>query len=213
MNLHEVWACLTKEMPKMAWKRDALFPKTAKAFRRDGVFPAWKMYEYKLPSSNNQYIIYFYKEHPFADILGGFLLTMFDGPKRYAIKWTEADVPNILVLTSHFLQRYKERFLKQPDLSANEVAVRYLSRNTTLRTMPINERINKHIGKYGEYAGEGYLVQDGFCFKLSGEEQKEGETTIKISMFTTFLPFSDLSESQLEAIYEECMKDLDDLNS
>ena len=28
MNLHEVWENIAKELPKLEWKRDALFPKT-----------------------------------------------------------------------------------------------------------------------------------------------------------------------------------------
>ena len=81
-----------------------------------------------------------------------------------------------------------------------------------MRPMAIDDRINKHIEKYGEYAGEGFLVNDGFCFKLSGEETIEGESPIRISFFTTFMPLSDMSDTQKEAIFEECMKDIDRLN-
>ena len=102
--------------------------------------------------------------------------------------------------------------MKQPELTANEVAVRYLSRNFTMRIMPVDERINKHIKKYGEFAGEGFLVQDGFCFKLSGEETVDGEEQpVRISFFTTFMPLSEMSDSQREAIFEECMNDVDAL--
>jgi hypothetical protein len=114
-----------------------------------------------------------------------------------------------LILTSHFLQRYKERFLKEPELTANEVAVRFLARNRSLKPMAIDERLNKRIEEYGEYAGEGFLVQDGFCFKLSGEEKMEGDDQpIRISFFTTFMPLSGMSTTQREAIFEECMKDM-----
>ena len=34
-----------------------------------------------------------------------------------------------------------------------------------------------------------------------------------ISFFTTFMPLSDMSKSQQEAIFEECMKDIDNLES
>ena len=211
MNLHEVYAILMDEMQKLDWKRDALFPKAAKEIRNNIDFPACVMYDYKIPSSNNQYIIYFYQEHPFAPVLSAFLCVLYDGAKRYIIKWTENGIPEIHIYRSHFLQRYKERFLKQPDLTANEVAVRFLSRNFRMRPMAIDDRINKHIEKYGEYAGEGFLVQDGFCFKLSGEESIEGETPIRISFFTTFMPLADMSDTQREAIFEECMKDVDRL--
>ena len=213
MNLHEVYADLMGEMNKLNWKRDALLNKAVGVLRKSEEFPASVMYDYQIQSSKNQYIIYFYREHPFAPVLSGYLCVLFDGNKRYIIKWTDKGIPEILILTSHFLQRYKERFLKQPDLSANEVAVRFLSRNRTLRIMPIDERINKRIEEYGEYAGEGFLAQDGFCFKLSGEETLDGQDPIRISFFTTFMPLVDMSDTQHEAIFDELMKDIDELGA
>ena len=78
--------------------------------------------------------------------------------------------------------------------------------------MTIDERINKHVAQYGEFAGEGYLVHDGFCFKLSGKEHQEGKASVGISFFTTFMPLADMSRSQQEAIFEECMNDLAELS-
>lgn len=221
MNLHEVYDTLMGEMQKLDWKRDALRFKAVKEMDRSMRFQRpdmllctaqnYVMYDYKIPSSNNQYIIYFYREHPFGPVLSDYLCVLFDGSKRFIIKWTDWRSPAIHVYTSHFLQRYKERFLKQPDLTANEVAVRFLARNCQLQPMAVDERINKHIGKYGEFAGEGYLVNDGFCFKLSGKEHQEGKAPVGISFFTTFMPLSEMSATQLEAIYDECMKDITSL--
>lgn len=223
MNLHEVYDTLMGEMQKLDWKRDALRSKAGKEMDRQMGFQHsamafasaknYVMYDYKIPSSNNQYIIYFYREHPFAPIQSGYLCVMFDGTKRFIIKWTDWRSPAIHVFTSHFLQRYKERFLKQPEMTANEVAVRFLSRNMEMKPMTVDEHINKHIEKYGEFAGEGFLVSDGFCFKLSGKEYLDGKASVGISFFTTFMPLSEMSRSQQEAIFEECMKDIDDLNS
>ena len=81
-----------------------------------------------------------------------------------------------------------------------------------MRIMNVDERINKRIKEYGEYAGEGFLVNDGFCFKLSGEETIEGEDPVRISFFTTFIPLSEMSDTQREAIFEECMKDIDNFD-
>ena len=223
MNLHEVYDTLMGEMQKLDWKRDALRSKAEKEMDRQMGFQHsamafasaknYVMYDYKIPSSNDQYIIYFYREHPFAPIQSGYLCVMFDGTKRFIIKWTDWRSPAIHVFTSHFLQRYKERFLKQPEMTANEVAVRFLSRNMEMKPMTVDEHINKHIEKYGEFAGEGFLVSDGFCFKLSGKEYLDGKASVGISFFTTFMPLSEMSRSQQEAIFEECMKDIDDLNS
>ncbi len=210
MNLHEVYAHLKEEKNKLDWKRDTLLTKAVKEIKRQGVFPAMVMYDYKVPSSNNQYVLYFFEEHPFSHIIAGSLCVLFDDNKRYVIKWTDSDIPEILVFTSHFLQRYKDRFLEDATLSANEVAARFLTRNNDMRPMTINNRINKHIKKYGEYAGEGFLVRDGFCFKLSGEERKDDGSVIRISLFTTFMPTADMSKTQQEAIFEECMKEIDE---
>ena len=212
MNLHQVYADLTGELKKLDWKRDTLLKKVVATFRKSKEYPACVTYDYQMQASKNQYVIYFYCEYPLANIQGGYLCILFDGNKRYVIQTGMGNVPEILILTSHFLQRYKERFLKQPEMSANEVAARFLARNRSLRVMPVDERINKRIKEYGEYAGEGFLGQDGFCFKLSGEETIEGEDPIRISFFTTFMPLSEMSESQRDAIFWECIKDLENLD-
>lgn len=212
MNLHQVYADLTGELRKLDWKRDTLKKKAVTALRKSEVYPACVTYDYQMQASKNQYVIYFYCEYPLANIQGGYLCILFDGNKRYVIQTGMGNVPEILILTSHFLQRYKERFLKQPEMSANEVAARFLARNSSLRIMPVDERINKRIEEYGEFAGEGFLGQDGFCFKLSGEETIEGEDPIRISFFTTFMPLSEMSESQRDAIFLECIKDLENLD-
>ena len=212
MNLHQVYADLTGELRKLDWKRDTLLKKAVAALRKSEEYPACVTYDYQMQASKNQYVIYFYCEHPLAQIKGGYLCILFDGNKRYVIQTGMGNVPEILILTSHFLQRYKERFLKQPEMSANEVAARFLSRNRSLRVMPVDERINRRIEEYGEFAGEGFLGQDGFCFKLSGKETTEGEDPIRISFFTTFMPLSEMSESQRDAIFLECIKDLENLD-
>ena len=126
MNLHEVYSDLMGEMSKLDWKRDALLRKAVNVLRRSEEFPVSVMYDYQIQTSKNQYIIYFYREHPLAPVLSGYLCVLFDDSKRYIIQWTNTGIPEILILTSHFLQRYKERFLRQQELSANEVAVRFL---------------------------------------------------------------------------------------
>ena len=213
MSLHEVYDTLMGEMQKLDWKRDALLPKAVKEMNRQMGFQSYVMYDYKVPSTNNQYIIYFDREYPFGPILSEYLCVMYEGSKRFIIKWTDWRKPAIHVFTSHFLQRYKERFLKKPDMTANETVVRFLTRNSNLKPMVIDERINKHVEKYGEFAGEGFLANDGFCFKLSGIEHQAGKSPVEISFFTTFMPLSDMTKSQQEAIFEECMKGIDNLES
>ncbi len=207
MNLHEVYRNLMMDKPKLDWKRDSLFPKAIKAIRRQGEFPAWVTYEYKLPESKNNYVIYFSVEHPYGNIMCDYFCVLFDENKRYIVKRIDTEIPELHVLTTHFLQRYNERFLKDASLNANETAVRYFTRNNVMKPMTIDERINKNIGEYGDYAGEGFLVPDGFCFKLSGEETADNRERVRIGLFTTFMPRAEMSESQREAILEECIRD------
>ena len=54
-------------------------------------------------------------------------------------------------------------------------------------------------------------MHDGFCFKLSGEETLEGEDPIRVNFYTTFMPLSEMSDVQRSAIYEECMKDVEEM--
>ena len=62
MNLHEVYDTLMGEMQKLDWKRETLFPKAVKEMGKSMGLQNFVMYDYKIPSSNNQYIIYFYRE-------------------------------------------------------------------------------------------------------------------------------------------------------
>ena len=69
--------------------------------------------------------------------------------------------------TSHFLQRYNERFLHNKALSPNEIAGFYFLRNPKPLLIKLNEDINRNFQKYGEF-NNGVRVDDGFCFAQTG---------------------------------------------
>ena len=58
----EMYDHLAADKQKVDIKKEYLLPKAIKAFRIASRFPAWELYEYKIPATNNQYIIYFYAE-------------------------------------------------------------------------------------------------------------------------------------------------------
>ncbi len=93
MNLHEVYADLTSELKKLDWKRDTLLKKAVAALRKSGEYPACVTYDYQMQASKNQYVIYFYCEHPLAQIQGGYLSILFDDKKRYVIQTGMGIVP------------------------------------------------------------------------------------------------------------------------
>ena len=57
---------------------------------------------------------------------------------------------------------------------------------------------------------------EGVCLRQRSSQSARHSVTsapVGISFFTTFMPLSDMSRTQQEAIFEECMKDIDDLDS
>lgn len=206
-------------------KKGYLLPKAIKGFRKTARFPAWELYEYKIPSTNNQYIIYFYAENRTCidkPEVGSFCI-LFNEKQRLVIKGGVSqykhtpDSPTILIrqihaYTSHFLQRYNERILKDKSLTSNEVAARYMSRNNAA-IMPIgqNDNINRNHELYGERGQYAYRVRDGICFAQSGVQgvfNEDGDRLkdkidASLILYTTFVNESKMTDSQRSAIFKE----------
>ena len=120
-------------------------------------------------------------------------------------------IRQIHAYTSHFIQRYNERFLKDDSLTANEIAARYLSRNTIAMPLKQNEGINRNHEKYGEKGQYAFRVRDGICFSYSavdGIESEDGDShKDKVEAlyicYTTFMNESKMTDTQRKAILKE----------
>lgn len=224
MTYKEMYDHLAADLKKVKIKEEYLLPKAVKEFRKERRFPAWRWYEYTIPSTNNKYIIFFYAESrayiekPTVD----YFCIVFDGKKRFVIQWMAGgykhneDDPMMLIrqihaYSSHFLERYNERFLKDKSLNANDIACRYLSRNKIGMPITMNEEINKRLKKYGDGAKYGFRVRDGFCFAMSGVQgdisedgdRKKDKVDAMLVLYTTFMNESDMKDTQLAAIDKE----------
>ena len=205
MTYREMYDHLAADKYKVDIKQEYLRPKAVKAFRKTSRFPAWELYEYKIPATNNQYIIYFYAEtraNAEYPEVGSFCIV-------YADKLV--GVRQISVYTSHFFQRYRERFLKDKSPSANEVAARYFSRNTIVMPLQQNEGINRNYEKYGKTGKYAFRIRDGVCFTYmkaegmiseDGDRHKDKVDTVYVC-YTTFMNESGMTESQRNAIFQE----------
>lgn len=219
---------LAADYKKVKIKQNYLLPKAVKTFRKETKFPAWQWFEYKIPATNNSYIIYFYAknrdciEKPEVD----FFCILFHKNQRFAIQWSmipyqhtpDSEVialRQIHIYTSHFLSRYNERFLKNNKLQSNDVACRYFSRNNIHKfqvPIEINENINRKFKEYGELCKQGIRVEDGLCLILSGvqgespEDGKEDKINAMFLFYKTFLSASELSNEQKNAIDKECIE-------
>lgn len=216
---------LANDLKKVQIKEDYLRQKAIRDLKKERRFPAWKWYEYTIPSTNNKYIIFFYAESRFfieKPVADSFCI-MFNNNQRLIIQWVAClyrhteDSPSLTTIrqihayTSHFLERYNERFLKDKTLNANDIACRYLSRNKIGMPITMSEDINKNLEKYGENAQTGYRVKDGFCFARSaieGTKSEDGDrnkdkVNAMLVLYTTFMNEAGLANTQLSAINEE----------
>jgi len=224
MTYKEMYDHLAADLEKVKIKEAYLLPKAVKEFRKERRFPAWRWYEYTIPSTNNKYIIFFYAESrafiekPAVD----YFCIVFEGKKRFVVQWVASgykhteDSPLMLIrqihaYSSHFFERYNERILKDKSLTANDVACRYLSRNKFGMPITMNAEINKRLEEYGDGAKYGFRVRDGFCFAISGIQgdiNKDGDPqNDKVDamgiVYTTFMNESDMKDTQLAAINKE----------
>lgn len=220
MSCKEMFYNLASDKEKVDIKKEYLRSRAIKELKKKSKFPAYVWYEYKIPTTQNKYFIFFYAanrwmvEKPEVESF----CELFDDNKRFIIKWgvcpykhCENREPMLLPLihaySSHFFQRYKERCLKDETLSTNDVIYRYFARNgKDFFPIKITNEINNNIEKYG-IAGEiGCIVTDGFCFIQSNLEGTPGENRIddKIDammlIYTTFISKNEMGESQYEAI-------------
>ena len=114
----------------------------------------------------------------------------------------------VQVYTSHFFDRYKERYLKDLSLNANDEVCRCLSRNKRGMPIKMNGEINRQLDQYGVGAKYGFRVKDGFCFAISDlqvikSEDRDSEKDKPQAMYVvykTFMNESDMADTQLSAI-------------
>lgn len=80
-----------------------------------------------------------------------YFFSLFDNQRRNIITCSKVGhisnnqfitAKQINAYTSHFFDRYNERFLKDNSLSRNEIISRYLSRNKYATAIEINETYN-----------------------------------------------------------------------
>jgi hypothetical protein len=219
---------LAADLEKVNYKLDYYLTKAVKELRKVRQFPIWKWYEYKVPCSNNKYILYYYAENPsqIENPNKSFFVDMFFEKQRYVVKMVTGGynhtpsspmklVRQIHAYTSHFLHRYNERFLKDDTLSSNDIACRFLSRNKDIMPITINEEINKNIEEYGEGAKQGFRVHDGICFtqsRLEGlfnEDDRENDVVdAMLFVYTTFMSEYQMTNNQRYAIDKEHMEKL-----
>lgn len=212
---------LCEDLNKLRYRMDYYRPKAIKEIKKSKTFPAWKTFDYYVKETNNKYVIVYYVDNLYTIETPKelFFLDYFDGKEHYVVRWGASpykqtpDSPMELVRVlhvyeRHFLNRYNERFLKNQDLMANEVASRFLTRNDIGMPIEITEDINRNMGKYGKMGKWGYRVNDGMCFAktvMEGNECENGDVKLDAIciMYKTFVSEIILTDNQNNAIMKE----------
>ena len=236
MTWKEMYDGLAQDAKKVQIRIDKTYPIAVKYFKKTRSFPTWYIDEYKIPATNNQYIIFYYvgnayeieKPHytSFSFVFSGkqrFVLRGMQMGYRHTPKCETVMLPQIHAYTSHFFQRYNERFLHKEMLTPNEIAGLFFLRNPIVMPIMLNEEVNKNFKEHGAHNDRGMRVQDGFCFTqtaIEGEESEDGihehdRVDAMLILYTTFMNEADMSDTQRAAINKEhfetwkrCMEDL-----
>ena len=224
MSFSEMFDALYADAEKVKYKMAALTPKAKRAFEKTFDFPAWQYFEYTIPETKNKHILFYYANTPF-EYKSTTYCSIFDSETNQRIvlrslkmgyKYPDGRLvmlPQVHLYTSHFFQRYNERFLHNDKLSANEIAGIFFARNPTPTPIDLNESINKNFKQYGDFNEKGVRVNDGFCFTRSAIECEKGvDPTEKVLamgfIYTTFVNELNMTESQRAAINQEHAKEL-----
>jgi hypothetical protein len=143
-----------------------------------------RIFDYKSKRHNKWFIVVdYYVAQPVFTVV----VYYFDncGLNGIRINWNNKSLTHF---TSHFLERYNERFLRQENLSKLELLKRFIPKNPieVIRSVPDSDTINNRIfGRFKEGIGLGYD-------EVFGEDGKE------IHHFKTFISNEMIFESQLD---------------
>ena len=64
MTWKEMYDGLAMDAQKVQIRIEKSYPKAVRTFKKTKTFPAWYIDEYKIPATNNQYIIFYYAGNP-----------------------------------------------------------------------------------------------------------------------------------------------------
>ncbi len=221
---NEIYEIISKDYRKLEFRIEKYLPKAINIFKKARTFPIWYIDDYVIPETRNEHITFYYASNP-SEITKPqyviFSITHSD-EQRYVIKSFEMAykptpdskqimIPQVHSYTSHFLQRYNERFLHKKNISANEIAGLFLIKNRLPFIIDLNEDIKNDFADYGDYNTHGVKVDGGFCFVRTAIQHNKTNKDNKEAMlfiYTTFVSNNEMSDIQKDAIDKVCKETL-----
>lgn len=223
MTPTEMFNSILSDKKELRYWIDKNKPKAEKKFSKQIKFPKFEIVEYEHQKSKNNYLLLFYVQKGNISVKEKVLLVFCDDKDKYFIDLCPFyDVYEISVgspisffYTSHFFNRYRERVLKNENLTMTEVIGCYFSGLTNLNLLDINDNIIKdYKEKYGELSFA-VLTNEGLCLGERGiyttmsHCANSNVNEVDVNIFKTFIPNYMLSNEQEKALIEEEFKYID----
>ena len=196
MSYTEVAEQYRTDFPRLVAKKQFFQAKFGTLVKRSRTrsWPMTAQYDYVCPQSGNRFLFCYtaFKrsdwENPYCNAV-----MVFDGKGGKYAAVSANSQKAIIIYTPHFFSRYRERVLKDEDISGEELIKRYVSRNTRFIAKPIDETFAKAYKKYEDDESQTFAakVNEGNIFL----KDYDG----KVLVCRTILSDEMLHENQTEA--------------
>lgn len=162
---------------------------------------------YRIPASNNTYLLWYYVEEDVfghATLFGGTVLlnqTRDGYPIYYVCKRFSNVMPGqvyksdvLLVYTGHFFSRYRERAEVPANKNTYDLITLYLARNLRMMVPLDNDTMMNRADEYPDRIV--WQVKDGIVFSTTTEQGKDTRNPFTVSVQNTFVTESMLKGRQ-----------------
>ena len=226
MTPTEIFNSILSDRQNFKYWIDKSKPKALKAFSKEYRFPKFQIFDYEHQLSKNKYLLFFGLQNQNSSLEEKVLLVHCYENDKYYIdsgycpqyddsRNCHIAYPVLSIYTSHFFKRYKERILKDDNLTIKEVIGKYITRLTNINLLNINDNIiNDYKKKYGEFSFAA-LTNDGLCLGERGVYRSKSPCPkglaeeVAVNIFKTFVSKDLLTKEQEDALIREELKYID----
>lgn len=198
-----------------------------KYFKGCITFPAWVYYVYTTSDTLNTYILYFHassKEEINNPESGHFAFLDLKEKtimRTYPLNFTDGRRRVLQEFRYHFFDRYRERALKNNQLSLAETACRFFTKDARAGILlDINENVQKSLKKYSEHAKNVILFPSGIGLGqtanlyegvMKGDELPPDAKLMTWFYMSTFVSTEMLFENQKDELSQLVFQNIEDI--
>ena len=172
---------------------------------------------YTVPDSQNKYIYWVYADS-LAELVenkyntdAALIVTNDKGQKNLIVLNKIIDTDGnirqrLAIYTGHFFSRYRERMKINPDISSEELMLRYFHKNNVLHIRLNLDKMNPNAGKYKN--GYAFRLSEGVAFASEIEFESKYKSKVLVQNYKTFISESQMTEMQKKNEWPEELADV-----